>query len=154
MQNQDDGWEGEDLDEDVNIVDDLDISDEEDDFSRKPKGRQHGRGGLTLKHARVLKSTTSSSQWKRGGILLEDDESSARDSENDSDEGFSGRTRRGANLRKKSVAHATSTYVSSRGREIRTSSRSVRKVSYAESEESEGHDESIKTKSLKVCFCH
>lgn len=82
---------------------------------------------------------------------MEDDESSARDSDNDSDEGFSGRTRRGANPRKKNVAHATSTYISSRGRETRTSSRSVRKVSYAESEESEGHEESKKTKSLKVC---
>ncbi|KAK1402796.1 Chromatin remodeling 5 [Heracleum sosnowskyi] len=147
--NQDDEWEGEDLDEDVNIVDDLDVSDEDDDFSRKSKGRRHGKGGFALKHERVLKSITSSSQRKRGGILLEDDESSARDSDNDSDEGFSGRTRRGANLRKTSVARATSTYVSSRGRETRTSSRSVRKVSYAESDESEGHDESKKSKSLK-----
>lgn len=147
--NQDDDWEAEDIDEDVNIVDDLDISDEDDDFPRKSKGRQYGKGGLGLKHARVLKSITSSSKRKRGGILLEDDESSARDSDNDSDEGFSGRTRRGANLRKKNVARATSTYISSRGSEIRTSSRSVRKVSYVESDESEGHDESKKTKSLK-----
>lgn len=149
MQNQDDDWEGENMDEDFNDVDDLDILDEDDDFPRKSKGRQRGKGGLVSKHARVGKSITSSSQRKRGGLALEDDESSANDSDNESDEGFSSKVRRGASLRKKNVARATS-YISSRGREIRTSRRSVRKVTYAESEDSEENDESKKGKSQKV----
>ncbi|KAL1832124.1 hypothetical protein ACET3Z_001775 [Daucus carota] len=146
--NQDDDWEGENMDEDFNDVDDLDILDEDDDFPRKSKGRQRGKGGLVSKHARVGKSITSSSQRKRGGLALEDDESSANDSDNESDEGFSSKVRRGASLRKKNVARATS-YISSRGREIRTSRRSVRKVTYAESEDSEENDESKKGKSQK-----
>lgn len=150
MQNQDDDWEGENIDGDFNDVDDLDISDEDDDFPRKSKGRQRGKGGPVSKHARVLKSITSSGQRKRGGLLFEDDESSAKDSDNDSDEGFSGRARRGASLRKKNIARATSSYISSRERETRTSRRSVQKVSYAESEDSEENDESKKRKSQKV----
>ncbi|KAK1372837.1 Chromatin remodeling complex subunit [Heracleum sosnowskyi] len=145
--NQNDDWEGENIDEDFND-DDLDILDEDDDLPRKSKGRQRGKGGLVLKHSRVHKSITSSSQRKRGGLLFEDDESSAKDSDNDSDEGFSGRARRGTSLRKKNIARATS-YISSQDRETRTSRRSVQKVSYAESEDSEENDESKKRKSQK-----
>lgn len=81
---------------------------------------------------------------------MEDDESSAKDSENDSNEDFSSRTRRGAHLRKKNGAQSTSTYISGRSREVRTSRRSVRKVSYVESEESEELDEANKKKRQKV----
>lgn len=153
MQNQDEDWEAEDVDDDDddNIDDYLDISDEDDAFQKKPRGRQRGKVGDGIKSARDLKSFASSNRRRRGIISYEDDESSAKDSENDSDEDFSSRTRRGANLRKKSGSQSTSTYISGRSREIRTSSRSIRKVSYVESEESEELDEAKKKKSQKVC---
>ena len=59
-------------------------------------------------------------------------------------------TRRGAHLRKGIGGRSTSG--SGKNNEVRTSSRSVRKVSYIESEESEEFDESKKKKSQKVRF--
>lgn len=85
-------------------------------------------------------------------MSFEEEDSSAKDSEVDSDEDFRSMTRRGAHIRK-SVG-GRSAYSSGKYNEVRTSTRSVRKVSYVESEESEELDESKKKKSQKVCcYC-
>ncbi|THG18520.1 hypothetical protein TEA_015218 [Camellia sinensis var. sinensis] len=152
--NKDDDWDGEDFDGGDNSGDDddddLDISDEDDANYKKPKGRQRGRGGHSIKSTREHKSFTSSNRRKRGRMPFEEEDSSAKDSEDDSDDDFSSFTRRGAHPRKSIGVRSTS--ASGKNNEVRTSTRSVRKVSYAESEESEELDEGKKKKSQKVCF--
>ncbi|KAI7983584.1 Protein CHROMATIN REMODELING 5 [Camellia lanceoleosa] len=149
--NKDDDWDGEDFDGGDNSGDDddddLDISDEDDANYKKPKGRQRGRGGQSIKSTREHKSFTSSNRRKRGRMLFEEEDSSAKDSEDDSDDDFSSMTRRGAHPRKSIGVRSTS--ASGKNNEVRTSTRSVRKVSYAESEESEELDEGKKKKSQK-----
>ncbi|CAL5353953.1 unnamed protein product [Camellia sinensis] len=149
--NKDDDWDGEDFDGGDNSGDDddddLDISDEDDANYKKPKGRQRGRGGHSIKSTREHKSFTSSNRRKRGRMLFEEEDSSAKDSEDDSDDDFSSMTRRGAHPRKSIGVRSTS--ASGKNNEVRTSTRSVRKVSYAESEESEELDEGKKKKSQK-----
>ncbi|XP_059625031.1 protein CHROMATIN REMODELING 5 isoform X2 [Cornus florida] len=145
-------WDAEDSDEDVNgddDDDDLDISDEDDTYYRKSRGRQRGKGGRSIKSTRELKSYTSSSRRKRGRTSFEEEGSSAKDTENESDEDFRSLTRRGAYLRKNNGGRSTSSKISRKLSEPRTSSRSVRKVSYAESEESEELDEGKKKRSQK-----
>lgn len=87
--------------------------------------------------------------------MLEDEDSFEKESENDSDEDFKSMTRRGAPLRKSKggLSSSTTNFVG-RNSELRTSTRSVRKVSYAESEESEEIDEGKKKKSQKVHFAY
>ncbi|XP_028060235.1 protein CHROMATIN REMODELING 5 isoform X2 [Camellia sinensis] len=149
--NKDDDWDGEDFDGGDNSGDDddddLDISDEDDANYKKPKGRQRGRGGHSIKSTREHKSFTSSNRRKRGRMPFEEEDSSAKDSEDDSDDDFSSFTRRGAHPRKSIGVRSTS--ASGKNNEVRTSTRSVRKVSYAESEESEEVDEGKKKKSQK-----
>ncbi|XP_028060234.1 protein CHROMATIN REMODELING 5 isoform X1 [Camellia sinensis] len=149
--NKDDDWDGEDFDGGDNSGDDddddLDISDEDDANYKKPKGRQRGRGGHSIKSTREHKSFTSSNRRKRGRMPFEEEDSSAKDSEDDSDDDFSSFTRRGAHPRKSIGVRSTS--ASGKNNEVRTSTRSVRKVSYAESEESEELDEGKKKKSQK-----
>lgn len=141
---QDEDWEGVDVDEDGNSDDDdLDISDE-DDIYDKPKSVQRGKGGRGRKSTRELKSSTTSNRRRRGRVSFEDEDSSTKDSESDTDEDFKS-TRRGINLRKNNGGRSTST----RNNEVRTSSRSVRKVSYVESDGSEEVDEGNKKKSQK-----
>ncbi|XP_058199193.1 protein CHROMATIN REMODELING 5 isoform X4 [Rhododendron vialii] len=148
--NKDEDWDGEeDSDEDDKSGGDdevdLDISGEDDAY-KKPRGRKQGRGAHSVKSAKESKSFTSSRR-KRGRMSFEEEDSSAKDSEVDSDEDFRSMTRRGAHSRK-SVG-GRSAYASGKYNEVRTSTRSVRKVSYVESEESEELDESKKKKSQK-----
>ena len=109
-----------------------------------------GRGGRSVKSTREIKPFASSGRRKRGRISFEEEYSSAKDSEIDSDEDFRSLTGKGAHLRKSIGGRSTSG--SGKNNEVRTSCRSVRKVSYVESEESEEFDESKKKKSQKVRF--
>ncbi|XP_058199192.1 protein CHROMATIN REMODELING 5 isoform X3 [Rhododendron vialii] len=101
--NKDEDWDGEeDSDEDDKSGGDdevdLDISGEDDAY-KKPRGRKQGRGAHSVKSAKESKSFTSSRR-KRGRMSFEEEDSSAKDSEVDSDEDFRSMTRRGAHSRK------------------------------------------------------
>lgn len=92
----------------------------------------------------------SSSRQRRGKPSFEEDDYSAEDSDSESDEDFKSITRRGAQLRKGNARSTMSTKISGQNSEVRTSSRSVRKVSYVESDGSEELDEGKKKKPQKV----
>ncbi|KAL6518731.1 Protein CHROMATIN REMODELING 5 [Orobanche hederae] len=144
IKNKDEDWDAEESDEDDNVDDDdnLDLSD--DDVYFKKNRKQLGRSGHSLKSTRELKPIASSTRRKKGRTVYEEDaESSAEESENDSDEDFRS-TRRGGQLRKKNARRSASMNVCSRNNELRTSGRSVRKVSYVESDGSEDIDEGQK----------
>ncbi|XP_024046353.1 protein CHROMATIN REMODELING 5 isoform X1 [Citrus clementina] len=149
--NKDKDWDAEDSDEDDNSDDDLDVSDEDDFYSnKKSKGRQRGvKVGRNVKPARERKSLYSSSRQRRGKPSFEEDNYSAEDSDSESDEDFKSITRRGAQLRKGNARSTMSTKISGQNSEVRTSSRSVRKVSYVESDGSEELDEGKKKKPQK-----
>lgn len=152
---QDKDWNGEDSDEDGDGGDDLEVSDEDDSyFTKKPKGRQQVKGGRNVGSTRDRVSFRASSRQRRVKSSFEEDESSAEDSDSVSEEDFKSMTRRGGNLRKNGGRSTVSTNASGRHSEVRTSSRSVRKVSYVESEESEEVDEGKKKKSHKVQFSY
>ncbi|KAI3707690.1 hypothetical protein L6452_26319 [Arctium lappa] len=145
----DDDWGGEGLDEDDNSEDD-DIEISDDDFYKKPSGMQRQKHGLSsLKSSREPKSSTSFSRRKRGRASFDEDDSSTNDSDDDIEEDFKSTRRRSSDPRKDTGGRSISTKGSGRINEVRTSTRSVRKVSYAESEESEEHDDDIKKKSHK-----
>ncbi|XP_017982665.1 PREDICTED: protein CHROMATIN REMODELING 5 isoform X1 [Theobroma cacao] len=144
--NKDKDWDGEDSEEEDNSDGDVDVSDEDDSYyKKKPKGRQQVKVGRNVKPNKERKS---SNRQRRGRSSFEEDEYSAEDSDSESDGNFKSMARRGGNLRKH---NARSNMLTSMGRnnEVRTSSRSVRKVSYVESEESEEIDEGKKKKTLK-----
>ncbi|WRX32708.1 SNF2 [Theobroma cacao] len=144
--NKDKDWDGEDSEEEDNSDGDVDVSDEDDSYyKKKPKGRQQVKVGRNVKPNKERKS---SNRQRRGRSSFEEDEYSAEDSDSESDGNFKSMARRGGNLRKN---NARSNMLTSMGRnnEVRTSSRSVRKVSYVESEESEEIDEGKKKKTLK-----
>ncbi|KAJ6345323.1 hypothetical protein OIU78_008069 [Salix suchowensis] len=69
--------------------------------------------------------------------------------DSDSDEDFKNMIQRGAHLRKSNARSSMSTKNGGRNNEVRTSSRSVRKVSYVESDESEEIGEGKKKKAQK-----
>lgn len=130
---------------------DLDISDDDDPYFKKSRTKQSSRSGRSLKPTREFKSIASSTRRKKGRASYEeDDESSADDSENGSDEEFRS-TRRSAQVHRKSGGRSATISISSRRNELRTSGRSVRKVSYVESDGSEDLDEA-KKKNQKVCL--
>lgn len=144
--NKDKVWDGDDSDEDGGSDDDLDISDEDVAFStKKSKGTQRGKGGRNVKAVRDHKSFHAPTRRKRGRSSYEEDDSSAKDSDDFSDEDFKNITRRSAPTRRSNDGRSISASVSRRNNELRTSSRSTQKVSYVESEESEDLDEN-KTK--------
>ncbi|KAL3529982.1 hypothetical protein ACH5RR_009304 [Cinchona calisaya] len=151
---KDDDWGVEESDEsdDKDEEDDLNISDEDDTYYSKSKSKQKGRGGRRVKSTRQVKPVASSAQRKRGRILLEEESLSEKDSENDSDEDFRSIRRRSAQIWRKDDGRSASINGSSRVSEVRSSSRSVRKVSYAESEDSEELDEGKKKKSQRDEF--
>ncbi|KAK9053416.1 hypothetical protein SSX86_030050 [Deinandra increscens subsp. villosa] len=135
----DEDWDGEDLDEDDNFEDDeLDISD--DNIYKKARGMQRQKRGS--KSSRELKPSTSLSRRKRGRTSF-DDEEEQNDSDDDVEDDLK-YTRRSSHSRKD-----TSKTSSGRINEVRSSTRSVRKVSYAESDGSEERDEDVKRKTLK-----
>ncbi|KAL2485488.1 Protein CHROMATIN REMODELING 5 [Abeliophyllum distichum] len=149
-------WNGEDSDDDDDDDDDdadaeLSISDENDACYKKSRAQHQGKSGRILKSARELKSLALPSRRKRGRTLFEEDveESSAEDSENNSDENFRSTRRKDALDRRKNVGWSASVNISGRNNEPRTSGRSVRKVSYVESDESEDLDEGKKKKNQK-----
>lgn len=145
----DDDWDGEDLDEDDNIEDDeLDISD--DDFYKKPSGMQRQkRGRSTSKSSKEPKPSTSFSRRKRGRASFDEDDSSPDDDlDDDLEEDFKSTRRKSSHPRKDTGARPVLPKASGRINEVRTSTRSVRKVSYVESE-SEENDEDIKKKGHK-----
>ncbi|XVF19340.1 hypothetical protein REPUB_Repub11eG0102300 [Reevesia pubescens] len=140
------GNKGEDSEEEDNSDGDADVLDEDDSFyKKKPKGRQRVNLGRNVKLAR---ERTSSNRQRRGRSFFEEDEYFSEDSDSESDGNFKSMARRGGNYPKN---NACSNMLTSMGRnsEVRTSSRSVRKVSYVESEESEEIDEGKKKKTLK-----
>lgn len=132
----------------------MNISDEDDSFCGKPKGKQKGRSGRSVKPSRQVKSTKSSTRPKRGRIMLEEDSSSEKGSEDDSDMDFRDTTKRAAQNRRKNGGRFSLTNMTGRNSELRSSTRFVRKVSYAESEESEEFDDGKKKKSHKVRVHH
>lgn len=153
-QENDDDWEGVNLDDDDNFDDDeLDISD--DDFYKKPSGIQRQkrvRNGS--KSSRESKPSTSFSRRKRGRTSFDYSDTSPYESDDDIEDDFKSTRRRSSNLRKDTGGRSIPTKGSGRSNEVRTSTRSVRKVSYVESEDSEEHDVDIKKKGSKVEFIH
>ncbi|KAK4482440.1 hypothetical protein RD792_009597 [Penstemon davidsonii] len=147
----DDSDDGESEELDIVDEDDLDVSDEDDVYCRRSRAKQSGKGGHNLKSTREVKSVALSTRRKTGRTSFEEDEdeSSAEDSENDSNDGFRSTRRRGASIRRKSGGRSASINVSSRNNELRTSGRSTRKVSYVESDGSEDFDEDEKRKNKK-----
>lgn len=150
---QDSDWDGEDSEEADDSEDALDVLDEDDDdayFAKKPKGRQHGKRGQSVKSASEHKSFSAAGRRRKGRTSFEVEDSSAKDSEEGSDGDFKSGTRKGSYSRKNNGGRPTiSTSNVGRNSEVRTSTRSVRKVSYAESEESEELEEGKKKKSHK-----
>ncbi|PIN01988.1 Chromodomain-helicase DNA-binding protein [Handroanthus impetiginosus] len=143
IKDKDEDWDAEESDEEDNIDDDdLDVSDEDDVYFKKNRAKPSGKSGR--KSTRELKSIASSTRRKKGRTTFEEDEeeSSAEDSDNGSDEDFRS-TKRGASAHRKNGGRS-SVSVSGRNNELRTSGRSVRKVSYVESDESEDLDEGKK----------
>lgn len=143
--NKDDDWDAENLDEEDVSDDYLEVSEEDDVLYKKPKGRQQSIGGRSLKSSRGSKCFAG--RQKRGRTSFDEEDSSAKDSQNESDEDFETISRRGVHARKSTGGRSTST--SSKSNEVRTSTRSVRKVSYAESEESEELDDIKRKRSQK-----
>ncbi|KAL4590633.1 hypothetical protein LXL04_003570 [Taraxacum kok-saghyz] len=147
----DDDWDGEDLEEEDNSEDDeLDISD--DDFYKKPSGMQRQKRGRSIsKTSREPKQSTSFGRRKRGRASFDEDESSPDDDLDDElEEDFKSTRRKSSHPRKDTGGRSVSVLTKGSGRtnEVRTSTRSVRKVSYVESE-SEENDEDIKRKGHK-----
>ncbi|XP_050203614.1 protein CHROMATIN REMODELING 5 [Mercurialis annua] len=147
---KDKDWDGEDSKEEDDVDEDIDTSDEDDSFyTNKPKSRLQGKGGRIAKSNKERKALPAAYRQKRGKPVFEEDEYSADDTGGDSDEDFKSMTRRGAHIRKSIARSTMSTNINGRDNEVRTSSRSVRKVSYVESEESEDNDEEKKRTSHK-----
>lgn len=109
-------------------------------MQRQKRGRSASRSG------RKPTPSTSFSKKKRGRTSFDVEYSSQNDSEDDFEDGF--KSRRSSHPRK-DTGGRSATKGSGRINEVRTSTRSVHKVSYVESE-SEEHDEDIKKKSHKV----
>ncbi|GLT51053.1 hypothetical protein SLA2020_245000 [Shorea laevis] len=143
---KDKDWDDEDADEEDNSGDDVDVSEEDDSYyAKRPKGNLQRKGIHSQKPARERKA---SSRPKRGKASLEEDEYLDEDCDSQDDEDFKSMTRRGTHLCKSNARSTMSTDIG-RNSEVRTSSRSVRKVSYVESEESEDIDECKKKKLQK-----
>jgi len=127
------------------------VSDDDESFyAKRPKGRQQGKIGQNIKSTRDRKVYTASGRQRRVKSSFEDNESTTEDSDNDSDEDFKRSKKRSVHVRKNNGRSSSATGFSMRNSEVRTSSRTVRKVSYVESEESEEVDEGKKKKSQKV----
>ncbi|KAF9595154.1 hypothetical protein IFM89_037583 [Coptis chinensis] len=147
--NKDEDWNIDDSDEDDENDIDLDMSDDDVEFIGNTRHKGRGKVGGGLKSNGERKSASKHSRQRRLKAPYDDDNSSAVDSEIDSEEDIIGRPKRGKHHRKNMSGRATMSYKSvEQHDEVRTSSRSVRKVSYVESEESEEVDEG-KTKNQK-----
>ncbi|KAF5751614.1 Chromatin remodeling complex subunit isoform 1 [Tripterygium wilfordii] len=149
--NKDKVWGGEDSDEENSSDDDdLDVSDEDNSYyMKKPKGRQQVKSGCNVQSFRECRSLHTSTRPIKGKTSWAGDEYSAEDSSCDSDDDFKSLTRKDAHLRKGKGRSTSYMNIGAQNSEVRTSSRSVRKVSYIESEESEDIDEGKRKKSQK-----
>ena len=136
-------------DDDDDDDEDLDLSDEDDFIDRRRKVRR--KAGRILK-SKEMKSSVYSRR-KRGKIFSDEEFSSGKVSEDDTDGDFDHKTRRSLKVHGKVGGRSTMfENVNSHNSELRTSGRSVKKISYAESEESEDNDEERANKSQKVWF--
>ncbi|GLJ30893.1 hypothetical protein SUGI_0614590 [Cryptomeria japonica] len=129
---------------------DAGFSDSDEDYTgcsyrgsrRVTRAAQSGRGTHFF---------SGSTRPKRGRKASEEDESSAQDTDKDSDEDFHRPSVKVATLNKKSGIRQTSSGSKViRSNELRTSTRSVRKISYAESEESADEEEERAKKRVKI----
>uniref|UniRef100_A0A7N0TB68 Protein CHROMATIN REMODELING 5 n=2 Tax=Kalanchoe fedtschenkoi TaxID=63787 RepID=A0A7N0TB68_KALFE len=125
---------------------DFELSDEDEAYNvRKPKVTQRGRNGISLKITKDKKSNYSTTRQMRGNSF--EYEVLSEKENDDTDESFT-RSRRAPPLRRYNggplipLANTRGLYS-----EIRTSSRSVRKVSYVESD---GSDEDDGGKKIKI----
>ncbi|XP_042385172.1 protein CHROMATIN REMODELING 5-like [Zingiber officinale] len=128
---------------------DIDLSDEDDiELFRTQRRGMPRKVGKTSKHKEAKSSINA--RRKRGRTLSDDEFSSGKDSEQDSDQAFNQKTSKSSHLHKRarglSDLAANSNYNSS---ELRTSGRLVKKVSYAESEESDDIGEERLNKTQK-----
>ncbi|KAK8958001.1 CHD3-type chromatin-remodeling factor PICKLE [Platanthera zijinensis] len=131
--------------------DDLDLS-EEDDIEYTNSKRQRARQRM-LQSSKGSKENQSNqyTRRKRGRVYSDEAESSEEDFDEDSDENLSRKIKRPHQLHNKKVGgrSATSANRISPSNEVRHSGRSVRKVSYVESDESQEIDEEKLNKSQK-----
>ncbi|KAF8112794.1 hypothetical protein N665_0061s0003 [Sinapis alba] len=132
-------------DEDPDSEDDIELSDSEDDYhTKKPKVTRQGKGFRKLSSGLEQKPVHFSSRQKRKTSYQED--YSEEGSDNEYDEGFRSMPSRGSTLRQ---INGRSTNNIGQSSEVRSSTRSVRKVSYVESEESEDLDDGRNRKKQK-----
>ncbi|URE26391.1 DUF4208 domain containing protein [Musa troglodytarum] len=135
---------------DDNNEDDIDLSEEDDnDYFDNRRRRMPRKVGQSLKQKDTKPSVNI--RRKRGRTFSDEEyHSSGNDLEEDSEEDFSRKARNSSQSRKRGGGNSTMTantnLISS---ELRTSGRLVKKVSYAESEESEDVDEEKSNKFQK-----
>ncbi|KAH9308367.1 hypothetical protein KI387_036278, partial [Taxus chinensis] len=129
---------------------DAGFSDSDEDFTgcsyqasrRVTRASQSGRG---------TKCFIGSTRPKRRRMVSEEDESSAQDTDKDSDEDFYRPSMKVASFHKKGgVRQTTSVSKDLPSSELRSSTRLVRKISYAESEESAGEEEERAKRRVKI----
>lgn len=131
--------------------DDIDLSEEDDnDYFDNRRRRMPRKVGQSLKQKDTKPSVNI--RRKRGRTFSDEEyHSSGNDLEEDSEEDLSRKARSSSQSRKRGGGNSTMTantnLISS---ELRTSGRLVKKVSYAESEESEDIDEEKSNKFQKV----
>ncbi|KAF3777906.1 CHROMATIN REMODELING 5 protein [Nymphaea thermarum] len=141
----DDFDEGEEKDGDFDMLEEID--EEAFEFGSNKKRKKKTKS----KSSKGAKPFPVAARQKRRAAYSEEEDSSAEDSEEDSDEDFDLGKRQASHLRKKNGNCSSVPENSlSHCRELRTSRRPVRKVSYAESEESEDTNEDKVKKSQKV----
>lgn len=144
----------EDDDVDVEDDDDLDLLDEDDlECTSVKRQKTRRKIGQSSKGSKENKSNEHNKR-KRGRVFLEEAEFFEEDSEEDCDGYFGQKIKRAPQSHNKKIGgrSTTPTFMSSPRNEVRHSGRSVRKVSYAESEESEDIDGEKLNKSQKVCI--
>lgn len=140
--------ESEDYVEEKDEDEDADSSDSDEEYTgRSYRGRRRITRSLhSGKEAKIV-----STRQKRGRIISDEEESSAQDTDEDSDEDFNRQSRKVTSLHKKGGSRQNAFGNKDvRSSELRTSRRSVRKISYAESEESEDEEEERAKKRVKV----
>lgn len=139
--NKDNNWNSDVSDEDDDNDFDLDVSDEDSDFVGKSRRKGPSKVGRGLKTFKERKSLPTHSRKGRIKISYDEDNSSAVDSESDSED-YRGRSKRGRHLRKNVTGRSVISVKNMEQQDdVRTSTRSVRKVSYVESEGSDDQDE-------------
>ncbi|KAJ0978034.1 hypothetical protein J5N97_013508 [Dioscorea zingiberensis] len=138
-------------DEEDDEDDDVASSDGDDmDYADNRRRRMLSKGKHKVKPMKESKSMMHSRR-KRGKASSDEEVSSEKDSEGNSDDDFDNKTKKSLQFRKKSsVRPITSANVICNNSELRTSGRSVRKVSYVESEESDDDGEDRSGKSQKA----